>query len=129
MVWKLVFMIAALSMGLVGCGAPEAVVTQAHSEQYQVRLAIDAAALGRRVAQIEVRDRAGAPVEAEAVIVAPSMADMGHAAPELVAERQGDGSYRAVGELFSMRGEWLLSVVVRRGGSSETLQFPITVRS
>lgn len=120
----------ALSIGalliLAACGARE-VSQQATSAQFQVRLSLDAAATGSRVAQINVLDRDGRPVVADSVILAPTMGGMGHSLPELVATPEAPGHYRATGELFSMGGLWELAVAVRRGSAAESVCFSIDV--
>jgi hypothetical protein len=108
---------------LAACTTSQPLTQQARSPNLQVKLTLDALAPGVRQAQIAISDRNGQPVEAETVIVAPSMSGMGHSNPELVAVRQGPGRYGLQGELFSMAGSWQLAVVVRHGGMNETVQF------
>lgn len=125
-------LLPAILLGLLlgACAAPSpAQIWQARSATLQVELSLDAAASGERQAAITISDRAGRPVEADAVILAPTMPGMGHSNPELAAERAAPGRYRVRGELFSMRGEWQVAVVVRRGSLSETVTFAIEIRS
>ncbi len=107
------------------CSQPEPQSLQADTASYHVRLDLDAASLGRRTATIEITDAGGDPVDADQVVVTPVMAEMGMTRPALVADEIEPGRYRATGELFSMLGEWTLTVRVERAGADDEATFTV----
>ena len=83
----------------------------------------------RRTATIEVTDAQGDPVDADEVVVTPVMTEMGMTRPALVADELEPGRYRATGELFSMLGEWNLTVRVERAGVDDEATFTVDAKS
>jgi hypothetical protein len=78
---------------------------------------LDRAGTGTVAAQVEV------PPDVAAVSLHATMPRMGHLTPEVVAERERPGRFRATGELFPMAGRWELTV----RADDETVTFDITV--
>jgi len=118
--------IAVVVMALTAaCSQPKPQSLQADTASYHVQLDLDAASLGRRTATIEITDTRGDPVDADQVVVTPVMAEMGMTRPELVADEIGPGRYRATGELFSMLGEWRLTVRVEKAGAGDEATFTV----
>jgi hypothetical protein len=78
---------------------------------------LDKAGTGTVAAQVEV------PADVAAVSLYAAMPRMGHLTPEVVAERERPGRFRATGELFPMAGRWELTV----RADDETVTFDITV--
>ena len=107
------------------CSQPAPRSLRADTASYHVRLDLDAASLGRRTATIEITDSRGDPVDASQVVVTPVMARMGMTRPALVADELEPGRYRATGELFSMLGEWTLSVRVESAGAHDVATFKV----
>jgi len=67
-----------VAVALAGaCTQPQPQSLQADTPSYHVQLDLDAASLGQRTATIEITDTRGDPVDAEQVVVTPTMADMG----------------------------------------------------
>ena len=96
---------------------------------YSVQLALDGTNFDEHTATIELRDKAGQPVEGAQVVVAPLMASMGMAAPEQAAQPLGSGRYQAKGAFFSMIGEWEFDVRVSAGGQPEEIaRFKVPVQ-
>ncbi|MFO7169854.1 MAG: FixH family protein [Chloroflexota bacterium] len=110
---------------LAGCGGPAP--QTAETDSYRVTLRLEGESIQERTATIEVFDRAGQPVTAERVVIAPVMRDMGMASPEVLAQPDGPGRYVARGEFFSMLGIWELDVRVTAGGFQETATFRVEV--
>jgi hypothetical protein len=107
------------------CSQPQPQSLQADTASYHVQLDLDAASLGRRTATIEITDARGDPVDADQVVVTPIMAEMGMTRPDLVADEIEPGRYRATGELFSMLGEWTLTVRVEKAGADDEATFTV----
>ena len=107
------------------CSHPAPRSLRADTASYHVRLDLDAASLGRRTATIEITDSRGDPVDASQVVVTPVMARMGMTRPALVADELEPGRYRATGELFSMLGEWRLTVRVEKAGAGDEATFTV----
>ncbi|GAA3845236.1 hypothetical protein GCM10022243_09450 [Saccharothrix violaceirubra] len=63
------------------------------------------------------------PARTSEVTLFATMPGMGHMTPAIIAERKTPGVFRATGELFSMTGEWVLTVEV----DGEPVTFDITV--
>jgi hypothetical protein len=107
------------------CSQPQPQSLQADTPSYHVQIDLDAASLGRPTATIEITDARGEPVDADQVVVTPVMAEMGMTRPALVADELEPGRYRATGELFSMLGEWTLTVRVERAGADDEATFTV----
>ncbi|HEU0041754.1 MAG TPA: FixH family protein [Jiangellaceae bacterium] len=110
---------------VAACSQPPPQSLQADTPSYHVQLDLDAASLGRRTATIEVTDARGDPVDADQVVVTPVMAEMGMTRPALVADEVEPGRYRATGELFSMLGEWTLTVRIESAGADDEATFTV----
>lgn len=100
---------------------------RASTPSYTVDLGLDRAATGQRLASIAVVDAVGRPVEAEAVAVVATMADMGHLNPPLQAVAEGEGRFCLDATLFTMSGRWEVDVAVRAQGRTETARFTLNV--
>jgi hypothetical protein len=111
------------------CSQSQPQSLQADAGSYHVQLDLDAASLGRRTATIEVTDAQGDPVDADEVVVTPVMTEMGMTRPALVADELEPGRYRATGELFSMLGEWTLTVRVEAAGADDEATFTVEADS
>jgi hypothetical protein len=111
------------------CSQAEPQSLQADTASYHVQLDLDAASLGRRTATIQITDARGDPVDADQVVVSPVMTEMGMTRPDLVADELEPGRYRATGELFSMLGEWNLTVRVERAGVDDEATFTFDAKS
>lgn len=107
------------------CGQPQPQSLQADTASYHVQLDLDAASLGQRTATIEITDSRGDPVDAEEVVVTPAMAAMGMTGETLVANEIEPGRYRATGALFTMLGEWTLTVRVESAGTDDEATFTV----
>jgi len=119
--------IAAIAVVAVAaaCSQPPPQSLQADTASYHVQLDLDAASLGRRTATIEITDAQGDPVDADQVVDTPVMTEMGMTRPALVADELEPGHYRATGELFSMLGEWTLTVRVEAAGTDDEATFTV----
>ncbi|MEU4762449.1 FixH family protein [Actinosynnema sp. NPDC023794] len=82
-----------------------------------VTVLLDQVGTGTVAAQVEVA------VDVAAVSLYATMPRMGHMTPEVVAERERPGRFRATGEFFSMTGPWVLTV----RADDEIVTFDITV--
>jgi hypothetical protein len=115
-----------VAVALAGaCTQPQPQSLQADTPSYHVQLDLDAASLGQRTATIEITDTRGDPVDAEQVVVTPTMAEMGMTRPTLVADEIEPGRYQATGELFTMLGEWTLTVRVESAGADDEATFTV----
>jgi hypothetical protein len=111
---------------LTACGGASVAQTS-QTEHYTVQLSLDGAGFDERTAAIEITDRAGQPVAADQVVLAPTMKSMGMASPEAPARMIAPGRYEAQGAFFSMLGEWDLDVRVSAGGAEEVANFKIQI--
>lgn len=120
---------ALLALGMVlllaACGGTPALSQK--TATYAVELQLDSLAVGDRTATVQIRDQSGQPVEAEQVILSPTMLSMGMASPEVTAKPNGGGRYTGEKLLISMTGDWELDVKIQHGGNSETARFLFTV--
>ena len=123
---RLAFFVA-LFVLLVACGGSDVTKT-AQTEHYTVKLSLDGLAFGQRQATVELTDGSGNPADANVVVIAPVMRQMGMAAPEATAQQVAPGRYQASGEFFSMLGTWEVDVRIDNGSAEEvaTFQFDIT---
>ncbi len=113
---------------LAGCG-DSGFTQSAETGSYKVQLSLDDTRFGERTATIEVRDKSGKAVQADAVVLAPVMESMGMVSPEQAAQPLGDGRYQAKGEFFNMLGEWEVDVRVSLGGNDEVARFKVPVNA
>ena len=109
---------------LTACGGRGTTQT-AETERFAVRLTLDGAGFGPRLATIDINDSSGQPVVADEVVIAPVMEEMGMLAPEVTAQAVAPGRYEARGEFFSMLGEWQIDVRVSAGGNEEVARFVV----
>ncbi|MEN9939155.1 MAG: hypothetical protein RLZZ387_5734 [Chloroflexota bacterium] len=117
-------LLAIALLSACGAGAPR---QTAETDSYTVTFELAGAGMDERVATVEVTDKSGQAVDAEQVVIAPVMRDMGMASPEVVAQRERPGRYTARGAFFSMLGEWEMDVRVSAGGAEETASFTVQV--
>jgi hypothetical protein len=111
---------------LVGCGT---LAPTQETPSYRVTFALEAARFGDQSATVTVVDRAGTPMDNLQVVLTPTMMNMGMASPETVATSIGAGRYRAERTiLFTMTGEWEITVRIDANGRSEQTMFTVQVR-
>jgi hypothetical protein len=103
-----------------------ALAGRADTAAYHVRLDLDGATLGRRAVTVEVADAADRPVAAQ-VELRTSMPGMGMVGPSVLVERTGPGRYEASGDLFTMLGDWTITVRVSEPGSASPQEAVFTV--
>jgi hypothetical protein len=115
-----------LALVLIGCGASRSTQT-VQTAHYQVQLTLDGTGFGERTATIEVHDRAGEPVVADEVVLAPVMRQMGMASPEVTAQPVAPGRYQATGAFFSMAGAWQIDVRIQANSTQEVATFELQV--
>jgi hypothetical protein len=111
---------------LVSCGGSSVTKTD-QTEHYAVPLTLDGLGFGERQATVELRDAAGNPADANVVVIASVMRQMGMAAPEATARQVAPGRYQANGEFFSMLGTWEIDVRIDNGSSEEVATFMFDV--
>ncbi|MFG1708641.1 FixH family protein [Nonomuraea sp. M3C6] len=106
---------------LVGAGqAPSPVSLRAQTADYHVRLDLDGASLGRRIATVHVAGADGRPVAPADIDVRATMSTMGMTGELLRARQIAPGRYEANGELFSMLGDWTVTVRISKPGPNPT---------
>jgi hypothetical protein len=101
---------------------PEAMEMAGIAGPYEVRLLIETPAVGVRDVVVAAT---GEPVER--LVVAPTMAEMGHAVPPITAAVTPDGRYLASGVELFMAGRWDVAVVVHGPGGAAEVVFPVIV--
>ncbi|MEP7190305.1 MAG: FixH family protein, partial [Roseiflexaceae bacterium] len=111
---------------LAACGS--GITQTAQTERYTITITLDSASFGERTATIAVDDRSGQPAAVDQVVLAPVMASMGMAAPELAARSSAPGRYQVKGEFFSMIGEWQVNVRVSTAGKNDLARFLFQVQ-
>lgn len=114
---------------LVGTGrAPTAISLRAATADYQVRLDLDSASRGRRTATVEVLTDGGQPVVNAQVSIHTAMPAMTRMpGVRLPARQVAPGRYEANGELFTMLGDWTVTVRISEPGSrsAQDAAFPV----
>ncbi len=108
--------VVAIWMFMRGVQAPPAVVQTAQAGDVRVTMQLDDAALGLRVIDVLLRDAADNPIDAEAVRLRFTMAEMDMGQIEVDAQPLGRGRYQARGLFFSMVGAWQVQAMLDRGG-------------
>ena len=103
-----------------------ALAGRAETAAYHVRLDLDGATLGRRVVSVEVADAADQAVAAQ-VDLHTSMPEMRMVGPAVRMEQTGPGRYEASGDLFTMLGDWTVTVRVSEPGSASPQEAVFTV--
>jgi hypothetical protein len=119
----------ALVVIAAACQEPEPLSLESETQSYRVQLDLDGASLGRRTATIEVTDATRRPVAAEQVVLSAVMDEMDMSGPTVIARRVGDGRYEAEGEVFTMLGDWTVTVRVEGPGSQPAEQAQFTVEA
>jgi len=122
----LVILSLVLLFTLAACGS--GITQTAQTERYTIAITLDSASFGERTATIAVDDRSGQPAAVDQVVLAPVMASMGMAAPELIAQSTAPGRYQVKGEFFSMIGEWQVNVRVSAAGKDDMARFLFQVQ-
>jgi mono/diheme cytochrome c family protein/Tol biopolymer transport system component len=100
----------------------------AQVEDLRVTVQLDQAALGQRVVEVALQDAAGRPVDAQAVQLRFTMAEMDMGQIQTDAQPLGQGRYQAQGSFFSMVGHWNVDTTIQRDGRpalSVAFAFPI----
>jgi nitrogen fixation protein FixH len=78
--------------------------------------------------RVEVKDKAGVPVEGATVTLKSGMPGMSHGGPKGTLADKGKGIYEATGT-FSMGGTWRLGIEVTTTGTSKTTgEFDIQIK-
>jgi YtkA-like len=109
--------------------APAQVSLRAETADYHVRLDLDGASLGSRTATIEVLTEGGKPVANAAIDVRTAMPAMGMPGALLPARQTAPGRYEASGELFTMLGDWTVTVRISEPGPRSTQEAVFAVRA
>ena len=122
---RLALVLAALLL-LAACGG-SGITKTAQTEHYTVKLSLDSLEFGQRQATVELTDNSGNPADANVVVVAPVMRQMGMASPEATAQKVAAGRYQASGEFFSMLGTWEIDVRIDNGSAEEVATFQFDV--
>ncbi len=116
-----------LAVSAVGCGRPAA--ARVEGEGWTATLTwspqrVHALQPVRLV--LNVRDRAGRPLDVEGLEVGADMPDMSHEPDELHFQRTGPGTYETT-HSFSMDGPWRVRVTGRWVGGSLEATFHLSV--
>lgn len=98
---------------------PVAVAGQAGA--HQVRLVIGSPSVGARDVTVDVTGAV------ERVVLAPTMAEMGHAVAPVTAAPATPGRYRAAGVEFFMPGRWDVAVTVHGPDGTEDVVLPVLI--
>ncbi|QBD77025.1 hypothetical protein EPA93_13825 [Ktedonosporobacter rubrisoli] len=120
--------LACLAFMLVACGSNSYTQTS-QSAHFIVQMSLDSTRTGECNATIVVQDQKGQPTTVDELALAPVMPTMGHASPEVLAQKDGVGSYHAHGSFFLMPGSWDINMHIRRGTIAETLRFTVQVNA
>jgi hypothetical protein len=81
----------------------------------------DPPTFGDNALDLELATADGTPIEGAAVTLSPFMDAMGHGSPEVpVVEELGGGEYRATNIVYSMTGEWRLTIAVDTGSVTDS---------
>jgi hypothetical protein len=123
----LVSAMVAVSALATACQEPKPLSMEAETPSYRVAVDLDGASLGQRSATIEVTDHDRKPVTADEVELSAEMTAMDMSATNLVARQVEDGRYEVGGELFTMLGEWTLTVHIDGPGSEPAERARFTV--
>lgn len=110
---------------LGACTQPSPVSDEADTARYHVQLDLDRATLGRRTATIGITDGDGRPVAAQQVTLSTFMTEMGMRGPTVVADEIEPSRYEATGDLFTMLGEWTLTVEIETTDAHEEATFTV----
>ncbi|MDZ4720804.1 MAG: FixH family protein [Roseiflexaceae bacterium] len=121
-----IFFLITTMLLLAACG-PTTVTQTNRTERYTVEMLIDGTKVGQRTIGINITDRDGKPVQADVVVVAPVMLEMGMASPEMPATATAPGRYEARGEPFSMLGKWQIDVRITAGGIEDKTTFMVEI--
>lgn len=123
----LAFLILAASL-LAACGAPSTPAGQ-EAAAIQVRLETtpDPVEIGDAELALTISDANGAPIDGAQVDVSADHKDMSGMTMGGAASGHGSGKY-VIQANFSMSGNWLVSVYVRKGELDEKLDIPLVVK-
>jgi len=107
--------------------APTPVSLHANTADYHVRLDLDSASLGRRTATVQLAGADGRPVTAADVDVRVAMSAMRMTREPLRARPTAPGRYEVDDDLFTMLGDWTVTVRVSVAGSTSPQEavFPV----
>jgi hypothetical protein len=122
---RVFFLIAAMLL-ITACG-PATTTQTNRTERFTVEMSLDSTKVGQRIIGIAVTDTNGKPVQADVVVVAPVMLEMGMASPEMPAAPTIPGRYEARGEPFSMLGKWQIEVRITAGGKEDKTTFTVEI--
>jgi YtkA-like len=120
--------VAAVVLTGVGRG-PTPVSLRADTADYHVRLDLDSASLGRRTATVQVAGADGRPVTAAEVDVRMAMTAMRMTGEPLRAGPTAPGRYEVNDDLFTMLGDWTVTVRISMPGSTSTQEAVFTVKA
>ncbi len=90
---------------------------------HQVRLLIETPAVGVRDLTLDVTGAV------ERLVVAPTMVEMGHAAPPVTATPAGPGRFEAADVEFFMPGRWDVTVTVHGPDGTGEVVLPVLIAS
>jgi len=121
------YTLAALSVLLAACGSPAPAADAAGAPvQVTVETLPSPAAMGDVKLVLTITD-GGRPIEGATVDVSADHADMTGMTMGGAATEQGAGKY-AITANFSMSGNWMLTVYVRKGEIDYKEEIPLTVK-
>ncbi len=120
-------MLVLLSTALAACGS-SAPADSASSKPVNIKVETSPApaVMGDMELILTITDASGTPIEGAQVDVSADHTDMTGMTMGGAATEQGGGSY-AINANFSMTGNWVLTVYVRKGDLDfkEDIQFPV----
>ncbi|WP_373047513.1 FixH family protein [Vulgatibacter sp.] len=102
------------------------------SGRYEVSYRPDVTPVPRRALHswtVELRDRAGRPVDGATIRVDGGMPDHGHGLPTQPAVREalGGGAYVVDGMKFNMGGYWVVDLAIDAPGGDDTVRFELNL--
>jgi hypothetical protein len=95
---------------------------------YAVTVELDHPRAGAVDIEVAVTARSGATVAVDAVRLSATMPQMGHATPDVAAERVAPGRFSARAEPFAMPGVWQLAVQITGAAGTEVVTVGIPIR-
>jgi hypothetical protein len=122
------FTLIALSVLLAACGSPAAVV---ESRETPVQITVETepspASMGHLAVILTITDPNGKPIEGASVDVSADHTDMTGMTMGGSAAEQSAGRYAITAD-FSMSGNWLLTVYVRKGQIEYKEDIPLVLQ-
>jgi hypothetical protein len=88
---------------------------------HQVRLVIESPSVGARDVTVDVTG------DVERLVIAPTMAEMGHASAPVTATPGGSGRFTAAGVDFFMPGRWDVTVTMHGPDGTEDVVLPVLI--